>query len=218
MSWAALTSGGKDSILAVQKAIDAGMEVTHLVTVRPTNLESYMFHASNLDAVTVIAKLSGMTYVEILSAGRREEEVEDLSRGLSPLPVEGIITGAIASRYQMERIRAVADHLSLAVYSPLWGQDPATLLQQVSERLYAIFVVVAADGLSSRLLGRRIDREMIGELQKLAEKRGIHLAGEGGEYETLTLYAPFYSRPLTYRSSELITTAGRSELILRGFE
>ncbi|MDH7594339.1 MAG: diphthine--ammonia ligase [Methanomicrobiales archaeon] len=218
MSWAALTSGGKDSILAVQRAIDAGMEVTHLVTVRPANVESFMFHTSNLDAVPVIARLSGMEYVEIPSGGSKEEEVIDLEEGLSSLSVEGIITGAIASRYQLERIRKVADHLSLAVHSPLWGEDPVALLREVSDRLHAILVVVAADGLTSRYLGRRIDRDLIGELQDLAVKRGIHISGEGGEYETLTLNAPFYCRPLTYRSSELISSMRRSELILRGFE
>ncbi|MCX6699065.1 MAG: hypothetical protein NTV68_03925 [Methanomicrobiales archaeon] len=46
MGYAALTSGGKDSILSVQKAIDQGIQVTHLVTVRPENPDSFMFHSS----------------------------------------------------------------------------------------------------------------------------------------------------------------------------
>ena len=35
MAWAALTSGGKDSILSCQKAIDSGKEVRYMVTARP---------------------------------------------------------------------------------------------------------------------------------------------------------------------------------------
>ena len=54
MSWAALTSGGKDSILSVQKAIDSGKNVRYLVTARPENRDSYMFHSANLDAVAAI--------------------------------------------------------------------------------------------------------------------------------------------------------------------
>ncbi len=44
MGWAALTSGGKDSILSIQRAIDSDMEVDYLVTIRPRNPDSYMFH------------------------------------------------------------------------------------------------------------------------------------------------------------------------------
>ena len=62
MSWASLTSGGKDSMLACQKAIDSGKDVRYLVTVRPKNSESYMFHSANLDAVPVIARFAGMRY------------------------------------------------------------------------------------------------------------------------------------------------------------
>ena len=51
MSWAALTSGGKDSILSIQKAIDSGKEVEYMITVHPKNRDSYMFHSANLDAV-----------------------------------------------------------------------------------------------------------------------------------------------------------------------
>ena len=82
MSWASLTSGGKDSMLACQKAIDAGKDVRYLVTVRPKNSESYMFHSANLDAVPVIARIAGMEYVEITTHGRKEEELADLEAGL----------------------------------------------------------------------------------------------------------------------------------------
>ncbi|MDD1696517.1 MAG: ATP-binding protein, partial [Methanoregula sp.] len=56
MSWAALTSGGKDSILSIQKALDSGKDVEYIVTARPKNQNSYMFHSANLDAVAAIAK------------------------------------------------------------------------------------------------------------------------------------------------------------------
>ena len=42
MGYAALTSGGKDSILSIQKAPDSGLAVSHVVTVRPDNPDSFM--------------------------------------------------------------------------------------------------------------------------------------------------------------------------------
>jgi ABC transporter with metal-binding/Fe-S-binding domain ATP-binding protein len=217
MSWAALTSGGKDSILACQKAIDSGKNVGYLVTVRPKNRDSYMFHSANLDVVVVIAEVTGMKYVEILTHGRKEEELVDLEQGLSRLPVEGIIVGAVASAYQNDRIRAIADLLSLKVFAPLWQMDPEKLLHEVAERMDAMIVVTAADGLDTSFLGARIDDTLIKRLRKVAAKTRINLAGEGGEYESLTLNAPFYSRRITYTKSEVRMKGNRGELILGGF-
>lgn len=217
MSWAALTSGGKDSVLACQKALDSGKDVTHLVTVRPRNKDSYMFHSANLDAVPVIAQVAGMTYHEIATHGRKEEELADLEQGLSVLPVEGIIVGAIASSYQKDRVQEIAEKLSIGVFSPLWHMDTEKLLMEVAARMEAIIVVTAADGLDRSFLGARIGQEVIDRLKKIAAKNRINLAGEGGEYESLTLNAPFYSRRITYATSEVRIASDRSELILGGF-
>lgn len=217
MSWAALTSGGKDSMLACQKAIDAGMDVRYLVTVRPKNPDSYMFHSANLDAVPVIARIAGREYVEILTHGRKEEELADLEEGLAALNIEGITAGAVASEYQAERVRAITDRLGLSLFTPLWHMDTELLVREVADRMDARIVVTAADGLDESFLGARFDDTLIARLKSVARTRHINIAGEGGEYESLTLYAPFYSRPVTYETAEIRSAAGRHELILGGF-
>lgn len=217
MSWAALTSGGKDSILSIQKAIDSGKEVRYLVTARPENRDSYMFHSSNLDAVAVIAKVAGMQYVEIPTHGRKEEELADLEAGLAALDVEGVTAGAVASRYQADRVKAITDRLGIRLFTPLWHMDTELLLREVTARLEAMIIVTAAEGLNEQFLGARFDDELIARLKRVAAIHRINLAGEGGEYETLTLNAPFYSRPITYSTSEIRSSPGRYELVLGGF-
>ena len=217
MSWAALTSGGKDSVLACQKAIDSGREVQYLVTVRPDNRDSYMFHSTNLDAVRVMAEVAGMEYVEIGTHGRKEEELADLEAGLAALEIEGVIAGAVASAYQAERVKAIADRLGISVYTPLWQMDTGLLLEEVAERLDAIIVVTAAEGLDETFLGAHIDAALIARLKKAAAACHINLAGEGGEYETLTLNAPFFSRPITFGKAYVRVAPGRSELVCGGF-
>jgi len=215
--WAGLVSGGKDSILAVQKAMDAGLRVTYLVCVRPDNPDSYMFHSANLDAVRLMAERGGMEYVEIKTPGEKEVEISDLETGLSGLPLEGVITGAVESVYQKERIERVAERLSLRVFSPLWQMDPLALISEVALHMDAIIVVCAADGLDESFLGEHFSPELTERLKRVAAKRHIHLAGEGGEYESLVLNAPFFSAPITYRSSEIISGGGRCMLRLGGF-
>jgi len=217
MAWAALTSGGKDSILSCQKAIDSGKEVRYMVTARPKNRNSYMFHSANLDAVPVIARVAGMEYVEIETQGNKEEELQDLEEGLAALDIEGVIAGAVASRYQAERVKTITDRLGLSLFTPLWHLDPDTLLQEVARRMDAMIVVTAAEGLDAGFLGARFNEDLIGRLKRVAATHRIHLAGEGGEYESLTLNAPFYSRPVTYTTTEFQSTTDRHELILGGF-
>lgn len=56
----------------------------------------------------------------------------------------------------------------------------------------AIVIKVAALGLEpARHLGRSL-RLLEPQLESLHEKYGLHMCGEGGEYETLTLDCPLY--------------------------
>jgi ABC transporter with metal-binding/Fe-S-binding domain ATP-binding protein len=217
MAWAALTSGGKDSILACQRAIDSGKVNRYLVTARPKTHDSYMFHSANLDAVPVIARVAGMEYAEIETEGTKEAELQDLEEGLAALDIEGVIAGAVASRYQADRVKAIADRLGLALFTPLWHLDPEALLSEVARRMDAMIVVTAAQGLDASFLGARFNDDLILRLRQVAAKSRIHLAGEGGEYESLTLNAPFYSRPVTYTTTEIRSTTDRHELVLGGF-
>jgi diphthine-ammonia ligase len=217
MSWAALTSGGKDSILSCQKAIDSGKDVQYLVTARPENRDSYMFHSANLDIVPVIARVAGFRYAEIPTEGNKEEELADLESGLALLDIEGVIAGAVASEYQAERVKAITDRLGLELFTPLWHMDTELLLREVALRLDARIIVTAAEGLDASFLGSRIDDALIHRLKRVAATRRINLAGEGGEYESITLNAPFYSHPITYTSAQVHSTPDRHELVLGGF-
>ena len=217
MSWAALTSGGKDSILSCQKAIDSGRDVRYLVTARPKNRDSYMFHSANLDIVPVIARVAGIRYIEIATEGNKEEELADLESGLAALDVEGVIAGAVASDYQAERVKAITDRLGLELFTPLWHMDTELLLREVALRMDARIIVTAAEGLDASFLGARIDDALIHRLKRVAATRRINLAGEGGEYESITLNAPFYSRPITYTSARVHSAPDRHELVLGGF-
>ncbi|HJJ30918.1 MAG TPA: diphthine--ammonia ligase [Methanocorpusculum sp.] len=200
MKLASLTSGGKDSILAIQKALEAGHTVPVMITAVPENTESYMFHSANLAAVPVMAQRAGMQYVPVFTKGEKEAELDDLMTGIRNVRdtygIEGVVTGAIASEYQRSRIAAVCSALNLTLYAPLWGMSPDDVIRDVSQLLDARIVVTAADGLGENVLGKRIDENLIPVLKDVEKKRRINIAGEGGEYESLVFNAPFFSSPV----------------------
>jgi diphthine-ammonia ligase len=196
MKLAALVSGGKDSCFAIFKALQEGHVVTDLVTIKPANEDSYMFHSANIHLTSLISQACGIPLTSQVSSGEKEKELDDLKKALSPVKVEGVAVGAIESEYQASRVRHICDEFGLVMYAPLWHKDPESLLFEMIECMDIIMVKVAAGGMDESWLGRRFDKKMIADLKELNRKYRVHLAGEGGEYETLVLNAPYYTKKI----------------------
>ncbi len=201
MKLAALISGGKDSSFAMYKALQAGHEITNLIVIKSQNPDSYMYHTPNIHLTELFAEATGIPLISKLSSGEKEREVDDLKMVLQQIEVDGVVMGAIESEYQASRIRQVCESLELEMYAPLWHQDPEALLREMIEILDVRIVHVSAFGLEEDWLGRKIDKRTIEELKALKERYGIHIAGEGGEYESLVVDAPFFTKRI-----ELIKT------------
>jgi diphthine-ammonia ligase len=205
MKVAALFSGGKDSSLAVQRALERGWIVTRLVSIVSRNPESYMFHYPNIQLTEMQARAAGIRLVKKVSEGVKEEELRDLEDVLRPLTreVSGVVVGALASRYQRDRVAAVCRRLGLAMEAPLWGEDPGKLWREALEKGFRIMIVgVACDGLGREWLGRVINLRALGELERLSRKHSFHLGFEGGEAETFVTDAPFFRKRIVVKSAE----------------
>jgi diphthine-ammonia ligase len=202
MKLAALVSGGKDSSFAIYKALQEGHVVTDLVTIIPANEDSYMFHSANIHLTSLISEACGIPLTSQVSSGEKEKELDDLKKALSPLKVEGVAVGAIESEYQASRVRNICDELGLVMYAPLWHKDPESLLFEMIECMDIIMVKVAAGGMDESWLGRSFDKKMIADLKEQNRKYRVHLAGEGGEYETLVLNAPYYTKKIKLIETE----------------
>lgn len=196
MKLAALISGGKDSSFAIYRALQEGHVVTDLVTIKPVNEDSYMFHSANIHLTDLISESCGIPLTIRISSGEKEKELDDLKMALFSLKVDGIAVGAIESEYQASRVKRICDELGLVMYAPLWHKDPESLLNEMIECMEIIMIKVAAGGMDETWLGRRFDKKMITDLKELNRKYRVHLAGEGGEYETLVLNAPFYRKKI----------------------
>lgn len=195
MRVAALYSGGKDSTLAVQCAMERGWEVTHLITLHPKRADSFLFHHPNTHLTRLQADAMGIPLVEEESSGEEGREYEDLRRAVARVAgaVDGIVSGAVASEYQRVRIERACAELGLKAFAPLWHKPPEVLLRRLLELHYEIaFSSVSAEGLDASWLGRPLDEAAVADLLRLHGEKGVHPTGEGGEYETLTLWAPFF--------------------------
>ena len=203
MRVAALVTGGKDSALALYRALKLGYEVNFLVTIIPKREDSWMFHFPNIHLTDFFAKAVEIPLVKAETVGIKETELKDLKNLLATLDIEGVVSGAISSRYQKERIDKVCRELNLKSIAPLWQEDSMQLLKEIINLDFEVIIVgVYAYGFNQSWLGRKINSTTIKNLVELNDKYHISLVGEGGEYETLVLDAPFFKKRIQVLQTE----------------
>ena len=206
MKLGVLCSGGKDSWYACHLAMQKE-EVACLISVRSRNEESYMFHIPNIHLVPLQAEAAGLPLVTVETEGIEEAELDDLSRAIhlavEEYDIEGVVTGALLSVYQASRVQRICHDLDLWCFNPLWYTDPETYMEKlVTSGFRALITGVFAAPFSADWLGREIDREALLDLQQYVCTHRITLTGEGGEYETLVVDSPLFTKKIVIQESE----------------
>jgi diphthine-ammonia ligase len=190
-----LVTGGKDSVLALHRAQKMGHKIIFLATMIPKRADSWMFHYPNIHLTDHLSRAVDIPLVTAETSGIKEKELKDLKKLLASLDVEGVVSGAVASVYQKERIERICEELGFESVTPLWHQEPIDLLRELIDLKFQVIVVgVYAYGFDEGWLGSEIDSAALEKLVELHEKYGISIVGEGGEYETLVLDAPFFKK------------------------
>ena len=97
----------------------------------------------------------------------------------------------------------MCSRLGLTSLAYLWQRDQKELLKEMIDcQLNAVLVKVAAAGLNRKHLGQSL-AQMEPILLGLESKFGLHVCGEGGEYETITLDCPLFKKRLVITESRV---------------
>ncbi len=206
MRLSVLFSGGKDSTYALFKAMEKE-DMVCLIAVTSENEASYMFHTPNIDITILQAEAIGLPLIQQFTKGEKEEELKDLKRAIQRAEeqycIEGVVTGAIESVYQAERIQKICNDLNLWCFNPLWLKDQEELLREIVKNEFQVIVSgIFAYPLDEKWLGKVINQEIIEKLVALQEKYRISPSGEGGEIETTVLDAPFFNKKIVVTDFE----------------
>jgi len=202
-----LLTGGKDSVYSLYYAISQGWEVPETLTICPKVDETLMYHYPNARLAELSSKAMGVRNYRLeLDKQGEDKELEVLFSYLSDRrDVDGIVTGAIKSEYQRTRFDRVCEELGIRSISPLWRKDEMALLREMIEFGMEIIIVgISAEGLGKEWLGRKLDLNSLRNLERLSEEFGFNPSGEGGEFETLVVDAPFYRMKIDIIDYEVI--------------
>ncbi len=164
-----------------------------------------MFHYPNVDWTGLQAEAMGIPHSLVKSG----DELDELGIALNALMREkrivGVATGAVASDFQKSRFDRVCDSVGLRSFSPLWHKDPKMLIEDLVRARFRIIISgVGAAGLDRSWLGKEMTGRDWEKLAELSVRHGIHLSGEGGEYETFVVDAPHFDKRIIVEQSRSI--------------
>ena len=201
VSW----SGGKDSYLALHRS-RSSYDIVALITMfdeggarsrshglRPQILEA---QANRLSLTICTGRGSWATYEDGYLQALADARALDISH---------VIFGDIMYDSNREFPERVCAASGLVAVEPLWGES--------TDRLYREFVDTGADArivtvresvLDASWLGRRLTLSLLPELQAA----GADPCGELGEYHTVVVDAPAFSRPIDLLPLDRVSHGG----------
>jgi len=221
MKLGVLFSSGKDSCYALYLMKKKGHEIPCLITIKSKNPDSFMFHTANIDLTKLQSKAMQIPLITQKTIGKKEDELRDLEKAIKKAKkkykIQGIVTGALFSNYQKQRIEKIAEKLELKTFSPLWHKDQEKEITEIiNNKFEIIFSQIAADGLDPSWIKRKITKKDIESLKKINKKNKLNIAGEGGEFESLVLNCPLFKKKIKIlRSKIIIDSPHTAKLIIK---
>ena len=214
MKIGALFTGGKDSTYSAFLASKENQLVC-LMNMYSENKDSYMFHTVGDKLLEMQADSISVPLERHKTKGIKEEELSDLRDFISDIKerygIEGIVSGALASEYQYNRINAILKDLKLASITPLWHVNVEEYLKDlINNGFHAMIVSVSAEGLDESWLGKEINSENLARLVELSRKYRFNLGFEGGEAETAVLDGPNFKYRIKIEKSSIVRDEGKA--------
>ncbi|MBN2112097.1 diphthine--ammonia ligase [Candidatus Woesearchaeota archaeon] len=208
MRLGALVSSGKDSMYAMYTMMKRNYEIGCMITLRSENLDSFMFHTAAIEMAEMQSKATGIPILEHSTKGEKEKELKDLKDAIEKAKkqykIKGIVTGALHSQYQKERIEKIAKELGLEIFSPLWHVNQEKYMRDLTSSGFKfILTKISAEGLDKSWLNRVITEKDVEKLVEIDRKIGINIAFEGGEAESLMIDGPIFKKAIQITDSEI---------------
>jgi uncharacterized protein (TIGR00290 family) len=190
-------SGGKDSCLALWRAQQLGINITHLLTALDESGLKTRSHGVSKALIFAQGEALGM-YNAFISASWNDYEQDFISK-LQQLHMEGVteaIFGDIDLLPHREWEEKVCAAANMKATLPLWNENR---LELVNEFLQSGFKarVTCVDGrfLDESFVGVEFDAQFITSLPE-----GVDACGENGEFHTFVYDGPNFSQQVKWKS------------------
>jgi uncharacterized protein (TIGR00290 family) len=208
VSW----SGGKDSTLALFRAMQIYGKPRYLLTMLTEDANRSRSHGI---AREVLEKQASLLQIPIIFYAASWDDYESVFlNALHNFKKEGIEIGIFGDikipekpDYMSHRRWAdrVCDQAGIKAVEPLWDDGVETLLNDFfNNGFVAKIISVNAEQLSDAYLGKLLSKNVIAEFTDL----NINPAGENGEYHTIVIDGPIFTKSLCLNDGVKVLKSG----------
>lgn len=195
-------SGGKDSTLAVYRAISQGMEPIQLITTYNLDKDRSWFHGIPQPLLDKISKELNIPIFLIKTTG--EEYAQNFEKKLKEAKAAGAEVCVFGDIDLEEHLKWCTDRCIAAgieAYFPLWQESRKKLVYEfIDAGFKTIITVVDTKRMDEKFLGQILTRELADEI----EKCGADICGENGEYHTFAFDGPLFLSKVSYKTEEKV--------------
>lgn len=187
-------SGGKDSCLALHRALAGGRPVSALFCMLHEEGNYSRSHGVPRELLAAQAKALGLPIC--FGSATWEGYEQAFKEEVRSMRARGVAAGVFGDIDLAEHrawVERVCGELDIEPLLPLWGEDHRKLVTEFINLGYqALIVSVRMEYLSREWLGRTLTLSSLREL----EAAGVDPCGEGGEYHTFVFSGPLFAHPV----------------------
>lgn len=204
MSW----SGGKDSCLALFRALRSGIKIKYLLNFISREYKRCCFHGIESRLIELQAKCLGITLIQKEVTADMKKYEEEFKEAVNELKAKGINKMVFGDIYLLDHfswVERVCKDLAITPVEPLWNNPASELVREfIAVGFKSVIVSAKDDVLGKDFIGRIIDESLVREL----EERKICPCGENGEFHSFVIDGPIFKNKIEILESEPILKEG----------
>jgi len=196
--WFVSWSGGKDSCLALYKALKEGKKVNFLLNFAVDGKA----HGINREIIKTQADAIGIKLIQKITTWENYEK--DFNKEVKKLKKKGaigIIAGDIDLEEHLKWIKRKSIELGIDYYEPLWKRKREEILNEFVSVGFESIVVYCIEK-AKFLIGKFINKFTLEEFIKYTKEKEIDFCGENGEFHTLVIDGPIFNKKIEIIESE----------------
>ena len=187
-------SGGKDSIFAVYKAIEAGLVPMELITTY--NEKRSWFHGM---AESLLQKVSASVEIPLTlirtPGDLYQENFEKALTASKEKGAEVCVFGDIDIESHLKWCTERCETVGLIPYFPLWKESRKKIVYDfIDAGFKTVITIVDTNRMPDDFLGQVLTRDVANAI----EKSGADICGENGEYHTFTFDGPLFKKKVDF--------------------
>jgi uncharacterized protein (TIGR00290 family) len=193
-------SGGKDSCLALYRAINAGHTCESLFTMINEDGTRSRSHGLTPDILAMQADVMRFAFCTVSASWNsyetqfKKQTLQFASNGIT----QGVF-GDIDLEPHREWVERVCNETGITAHLPLWLENRRVLVNEfVNAGFKAMIVMINTSMMPSKYLGQTITLELADELESI----GVDACGENGEFHTFVYDGPLFTKSLFVKGGD----------------